>query len=351
LHAEAIAAARLMGDSSVELRAEIEWTQLQIRRGDEQARTLVPELAQRADEHFTAIGDHAGIAAALLLRKSAPGMAVGDIDILREAQVHAELAGDERTQIEIWDELGGSMIFGPTPYPEILGFMQREVAWAKEHGIAFAEADGLLGQAYAIAASGQADQAREAVAAVRVLFEQVPGFVSQLGECDILAASIELDAADLLGAERLLRRAVEVLETGGHVPWWTTATLELANVLVDLGQPIEAKALLDEVDRRGLMWSARGKTLHAQARARLAATHGELDEAISLAREAVAVISESDLPQYAARAYELLAKLLTAAGDRAGATAELMRARDLYAEKAYRPGEARVEARLSTGRD
>ena len=75
---------------------------------------------------------------------------------------------DERIQVEVWDELGGAMIFGPTPYQEILELTRGEVDWAHEHGIAFAAADGRLGEAYAVAALGEADAA---LAVLRELIE------------------------------------------------------------------------------------------------------------------------------------------------------------------------------------
>jgi class 3 adenylate cyclase/tetratricopeptide (TPR) repeat protein len=343
VHAEAVAAAHSLADISTELRADIEWAQLQMRHGNAQLRERVPEIAQRAEEHFARIGDYTNLASALLLKVTSPGMSIADkIEILREAQVHAQRAGDERRQIEIWDELGGSMIFGPTPYPEILEFMRREVEWARDRGIAFAEADGSLGVAYALAATGDTEAAREAVARVRALFAELPGFVSQLGESDILGASIEADVGNPEAAERLYRRAMDVLERGGHVPWWMTAAIGLAGALIDLQRADEAGDVLAAVDRRGFLWSTRAKASYLQARAKLAAARGDLTRALSQAREAVDSISDADSPQYAARAHELLGDLLRLVGDADHATAELEGALELYGAKAYRPGEERV---------
>lgn len=347
VYTEALASARSIGDVSTELRGEIAWAHIQIRRGDAEMREQVPAIASRAEHHFANQGDDSALAGALLLRATARTLPTSQIiEILRRAQAHAERAGDERAQTEIWDELGGSMIFGPTPYPEILEYARRELAWASERGIAFAEADGLLAEAYAVAASGDTEHARAGVAKVRDLFAQLPGFVSQLGEADILAASVEIHAGDLLAAEASYRRAIEVLDTAGHVPWWTAATLGLASVLLDLGRAEEAASALEEVEQRGLVWSAGERTAHLQARAKLASARGDLEAAIDLARKAVAAVSDVDTPEYAARAHELLGDFLAAAGDAPASTEALERAQRLYDAKGYVPGQRRVSTKL-----
>ena len=219
--------------NSTELRAEMAWAPLQSRRGDAQWQEQIPGIAERAVAHFSSVGGEADLANALLLKAYVPASTniADSIDLMRQAQIHAENAGDERAQIEIWDELGGAMLSGPTPYEEVREFVQREVEWARQRGIAFTEADGLLGQAYALAAAGDTDEARAAIAEVRALFAQLPGFVPQLGESDILAAEIELDAGDYLAAESFYRRGIEALERGEHALWWRGTAMGLADML------------------------------------------------------------------------------------------------------------------------
>ena len=346
---KAMTAARLVGDTSAELRAEMAWAQLQARRGDALWQERIAEIADRAIDHFASVGSERDLASALLMKANPPAAAnISDtIELLRQAQVHAESAADERTQIEVWDELGGAMIFGPTPYGDIREFARREVAWARQRGIAFTEADGLLGEAYGIAAAGDTQEARAAIARVRELFAQLPGFVSQLGESDSLAAAIELDAGDLAAAESFYRRALETLEKGEHALWWRSAAIGLADVLVDLGRHAEAETLLDEVDRRGLRWGSRPQSRYLQARAKLAMAAGNAEIALKQAREAVDLLADIQATQGEARAHELLGDLLSETGDAAGARVELERARDLYAAKGYRPGERRAKEKLS----
>ena len=174
-----------------------------------------------------------------------------------------------------------------------------------------------------LAASGETDAARRAIAAVGELFAQLPGFVSQLGESDVLAASIEVEAGHSAAAEPFYRRAIETLEKGEHALWWRAATLGLADVLLDLGRDAEAAALLDDIERRGLTWGGRPRSRYLQARARLAMSAGETEMALRLGREAVEVLTNVNSLQNLAHAHEVLGDLLAEAGDAAGFTVEL----------------------------
>ena len=155
----------------------------------------VNRLALDAIEYFAERGDDSNLAQAWVLRAltEVPTPA-RMIESLRQAQRHARLAGDERTQTEVWDDLGGAMIVGPTPFPEIAEVVRDESAWGRERGIVFAEADGSLGEAYAQAALGQFDAARAILERIRPLFAALPGRTSQFGETLILEGQIDRDA-------------------------------------------------------------------------------------------------------------------------------------------------------------
>jgi class 3 adenylate cyclase/tetratricopeptide (TPR) repeat protein len=348
VHNAALHSARSVGDVSAELRADLAWAPLQARRGDSHWLERSPDIADRAVEHFARVGSEADLASALLLKANNVGTAniSESIELQRQAQAHAENAGDERMQIELWDELGGAMIFGPTPYHEIRDFAQREIAWARQRGIAFTEADGLLGEAYCLVATGDFKAARGQIADVRALFAQLPGFVSQLGESDTLAAAIEIEAGDLVAAESFYRRGLEVLERGKHALWWRSTAIGLSDLLVDLDRYDEAVALLDDVERRGLVSGPRPRSRYLQARAKLEMARGEVELALSLAREAVDALAGVSAVQNEARAREVLGDLLQEAGEAAAATAELTRAHELYRAKGYLPGERRLATKL-----
>ena len=80
---------------------------------------------------------------------------------LQRGRVHALASGDTRRQIESWNELGGAMLFGRTPVDEALAFLDEELVWARERGLAAVEADALLGGPYLYSRLGRFEEARE----------------------------------------------------------------------------------------------------------------------------------------------------------------------------------------------
>ena len=147
----------------------------------------------------------------------------GAIEALKQAQVHASKTSDERIQVEVWDELGGAMLFGPTPYPDLLEFMRREIEWARERGIAFSVADGRLGEAYSLAALGEFESALALLEELIAFFATLPGRVPQHGECYTLAGRIERDRGNPEAAISLYRRAMDKFDESGHRRWWRNA--------------------------------------------------------------------------------------------------------------------------------
>jgi len=206
-------------------------------------------LIERAVDHFARTDDHVSMAEALLLKglALAPHDQNAAIDALKEAQRFAQQSGDERIQVEVWDELGGAMLFGPTPYDETLVFTRREVEWAREHGIAFSVADGRLGEAYSLAALGRFDGALSVLHELMDLFAQLPGLVSQHGECYTLAGRIERDRGNPAAAVRLYGKAMDLFEQSGHRRWWRNAAPGVAHAYLDMGRTDEARQILDGI--------------------------------------------------------------------------------------------------------
>jgi class 3 adenylate cyclase/tetratricopeptide (TPR) repeat protein len=347
-HDEAVTESRRLGDKSTELRAEVAWAANEYRTDAQGWQDRVTAIANAAIEYFSGVGDDASLAYSLLLKAMATSLNMaGAIETLKQAKVHAERAGDERAQIEAWDELGGAMLGGPTPYAELLPFMEGEVAWAREHGIAFTEADGRLGLAYGLWATGDLDGARAALDGIRDLFARLPGFVPQLGECDTLGGFIELDTGNAAAAEPLYRRAMDTFERGGHRRWWRTAAVGLAHTLIALDRVDEAAMLLESIESQEFTSSIRADVAQMEARARLSAAQGDLPTAIATAKAAVTLIESSESPHSEARARELVANLLAESGDARAAQVEFRIANALYAAKGYQPGEARTKAKLT----
>jgi len=343
LHEQAIAEASRLDDHTSLLRAEMAWTAADGIRDREGWRERGHLLALEAIEYFAERGDDSNLAQAWVLRAltEVPTPA-RMIESLRQAQRHARLAGDERTQTEVWDDLGGAMIVGPTPFPEIAEVVRDESAWGRERGIVFAEADGSLGEAYAQAALGQFDAARAILERIRPLFAALPGRTSQFGETLILEGQIDRDAGEAHEAQEKFGLAMDFFGDIGNRTWWRGAAVMRAHALLDLDRLDEAMGVLDQVATTAFSRHPRTDSNELGARARVAARRGDVDGAVALARKGVGVITGLESPQAEGRARELLGMLLLENGDEEGALAELQRAHELYAMKAYRPGERRV---------
>ena len=347
-HDQAIELSRALGDVTGELRADLAWGMTEPRREDPgwQERTFA--LIERAVDHFAKTDDQVSMAEALLLKglALAPHDQTAAIDALKEAQAFADRSGDERIQVEVWDELGGAMLFGPTPYSEILEFTRREVEWARDHGIAFSVADGRLGEAYSLAALGQFDSALSVLHELIDFFAQLPGRVSQHGECYTLAGRIERDRGNPAAAATLYRKAMDVFEHSGHRRWWRNAAPGVAHAYLDMGRPDDARKVLDEIAANDEAHDGPPRAFRLEAEGRYLAATGDPHAGVDLCRRAVNAVANTGALFYEGRARETLAGLLAAAGESAAARDEFERARALYARKGFLPGVARVDRKL-----
>ena len=345
VHEEAVSLAREVGDVTSELRAEMAWSVGEARRDASgwQERTIA--LTDRAVDHFRRLGDDGSTAQALLLRAIAIVQTdqFAAIDMLKQAHAHALRTDDERIQVEAWDELGGAMLFGPTPYAEILEFTTAEVEWAREHGISFTAADGRLGEVYALAALGEFDAALSLIDELTTFFAQLPGHVTQHGECFTIAGRIERDRGNPAAAAAHYRRAMELFDKGGSIRWWRNAAPGVAHALLDMGHIEDAQHVLAEIEARDDPDDSRPTAFRLEAEARYQAAIGDAERGVELARQAVDAVADSGALFYEGRARDTLADLLASSGDVASARVERDRARSLYEAKGYLPGIARID--------
>src|SRR5207247_2261114 len=146
-----------------ELHAEIELARVTYMQ-ERSSPDVLRDVAQRAIDVFEAAGDSMHLADAWQLMGIAELAALdrgAQLRALFEARKHAIESGDIRRQIEAWNEVGGSMLFGRTPVTEVLEFLDDELAWGREHGLAAIEADALLGGPYLDSRLGRFDEARD----------------------------------------------------------------------------------------------------------------------------------------------------------------------------------------------
>ena len=326
--AEAIEEARAVSDQPTELRAAMQRGQVAFMRAMVDPDEL-RAVALRALSVFEPIGSDADLADAwqlVGLAELAARNRTAQLEALLQARAHAIASGDLRRQTEAWNEVGGSMLFGRTPVAELVVFLEDELAWAREHDIPAVEADALLGGPYLLSRLGRFDEAREQCERSKEICREL-GIAYGLSEAHVAGAELEELAGRLDLAERELRDGIAVVASIGAERYVALYRCRLAHVLLTVGKDAAAEAELE---------SARASSdtfpRWQSARGRLLARQGRFDEAVRLAREAVAGVPLDDLT---ARARELtaLAEVLRAHGDEAGALEALTEAVALHEEK------------------
>jgi class 3 adenylate cyclase/tetratricopeptide (TPR) repeat protein len=337
---DAIEEARRSGDELGELRASIERGHLAFMRGTGDA----DDLRRTAERAIDTFHTDAELADAWQLMGTARLRArdrAGQLEALLRAREHALASGDLRRQIEAWNQLGGSMLFGRTPLVDVKEFVEEQLAWARERGLPALEADALLGGPYVDARLGDFELGREKLERSKAICREL-GIAYGLAEAHMAGAELEVLAGDLSAAERELRDAIAVaaeMEADHYVAMYR---LRLARVLLDQGRPEDA---CGELDDAAALYADRPEW--RTSRARILAAEGRLDEAVAVAQEAAELDFERDnLTQWALKLVDL-AEVLQAAGDRAGAEAALEQAVGLNVEKGNVVAAEHCRARLA----
>ena len=310
--AEAVADARRDGDEHAQLQAEIELAKVNFMQ-ELSSPDGLREVARRAIDYFEARATHAHLADAWQLMGVAE-LAAQDrgaqLEALLEARRHAIESGDLRRQIEAWNEVGGSMLFGRTPVTEVLAFLDEELAWGREHGLPAIEADALLGGPYLDSRLGRFDEARDKL-------ERSKSICRELGIAYGLAEATLRRLRD--GAPRRRPRCGGAGAPGGDSRrdsrWARRAIvaiyrIDLASVLLDQGRESRSAAELEQAREHGgyaPLWKSN--------RARALARNGQLDEALDEARAAAAAMAGSDNITAHAEVLVHLAEVLRASGD------------------------------------
>jgi class 3 adenylate cyclase/tetratricopeptide (TPR) repeat protein len=284
------------------------------------------ELAAEARPEFAAESDDAALteawvatAWAELIRCRYGQM----LDAVEHAIEHAQRAGHARWERELPVWKGSAMFYGPAPIEDVLRWHEEE---QPTHALAVRQR-GVL----------EAMQGRFDVA--RTLVAQGDAAAEELGQTIWLAVGgmarwdVESLAGDLDAAERAIRASCERLEELGDTGYRATATAHLAETLYLRGrldkaevESLVAEALAAPDDRVS-------QALWRQVRAKLHARAGRSDDAERVAREAVSLLSDTDMVDYHARAVADLAEVLHAVDRPEEAADQLAVAIELFEAK------------------
>jgi class 3 adenylate cyclase/tetratricopeptide (TPR) repeat protein len=340
---EAVRDARAAGDRRVAADGAVALTHLRLYTSATTHEIAKRELAD-AVSVFREFGDEAGLARALGLAgqlRMWAGESARAIEDLERAARHARTAGDRLQEIESLHYVLISSMHGPITVTA--GLARAEQMRGQVDGDHRLKATVMRARALFEAMRGNFDDARELIAAAVALAEQLGLEVdASNGLSD--TAEIELLAGRPTEAERVLRVSVDALQRRGDVGHLATVAPLLADVLYLQGRPDEALSLTELVARSALADDLDPQVAWRRVQAKLLAQRGEYEDAVRLAREAIALAERSDYLDLHARAIEDLVEVLCMAGRTAEALDELEPAIRLHDQKGNVVAVARTRA-------
>jgi hypothetical protein len=250
---------------------------------------------------------------------------------------HWRLAGVRRSEPGALDM---ALTVGPRPAAEALQALDAALP-ENPHPVWLGFRAWLLGM------QGRLDEAEKLAADAGERSLELTG---RYGTSDWTAAEIAALAGDHERAVLQLERMCGYQEDEGLLAMLSTFAPRLGLELCELGRFDEAERLALKGRELGEEYDAYTQALWRQVLARVSAHRGELAEGERLAREAVAIIDETDSLIFQAAAREALAEVLEAAG-RAGESWEaLQEALERYERKGHVVLAERMRERLAESR-
>jgi class 3 adenylate cyclase len=319
-------AVELAADEPVRLLAELERRYALGRsQSFENAIVETAEAAARAIPVFEAAGDHTALARAW--------RAIGDVDwhacrwekraaTLERALEHARRAGDSRAVKALALELSVALMFGPTPIEEV----------ERRARTLFEDESGAALLAFAAAGRGDLGEARRLARERHAQLIQRGQHLRAFPALE-LRARIEDYAGNLDRIVAYLRESCEGLEAAGEMSYLSTVSAEFARLLCDYGRFDEAHERAEAGRRLGRADDISTQSMWRMAEALVQVDRGDVSHAESLAREAIALLAETDMIEYRGHASRALTRVLEAAGRRDEAAAAAREAVSFYERK------------------
>ena len=347
---ESIERAGARGKADVEWRARLELAFTRVQTHPQGAITEGLWTAERAGKIFEQLADEAGLAKALYftgvyhfwLGHHGPAR-----DSLERARNRARNVGHQWLEALIDGFIGAVVFHGRTSVEEGFEHFQAALKRAEAGGTRMTQANALQNLARLSALVGRFDEARELVAQMEAIFQE-------LGRATVDSAMaigetlglIELQAGDPVAAERALRRAYEFLHKAGEKGYLSTTAGELASALYEQSRFDEAEQFAQISFEAAGSDDVSSQAVWRGVRAKVLARRGEFAEAKRLAREAVEIAGETDLILVHAGAVMALAHVLRVEENADEAAAVIRQAIDLYDSKGDTVSAAKAHALL-----
>jgi class 3 adenylate cyclase/tetratricopeptide (TPR) repeat protein len=294
---------------------------------------------------FEELGDDLGLARAWRL--------LGDVHWNRSSYAEADRAFERaiehaRKAGASWEEAAslrqymGSALYGPTPVSEVI---RRCEGVTEASDSRSAEAGALRTRGVAYAMQGRFDEGRALVSQSAQILEDL-GLKLRAAFVSDAAGFVETLAQDHAAAERALRAGYDTIDELGERAYLSTVSALLAHAICEQGRFEDADAFCSLAEEAGADDDITTQVLWRSARAKVLAARGEPDEALRLARAAVAMAEETDDINMRADALVDLAGVVDAAGDAAARDDALRRAHELYVSKGNLVSAAMAERAL-----
>jgi tetratricopeptide (TPR) repeat protein len=306
--------------------------------------STIAEVGRRGDQLGVALeaeNDHRGLYRLWHLRGLlhwAEGLA-GQAEVAWDrAAAHAERAGDRVAWVDLQCWLASAAFFGPTPVATGIG--RCEALLGQVHDQPYGRARVLHPLAGLHAMAGRFEIAH-------ALLDQANAILGELGlsmqfaisHPEVLVAMLE---GDLRHAEERLLEGYERLEQMGERGLLSGTTALLARVALEQGRYEEALRWSSQTEEIAAADDAWAQSIWRGVRARALAREGIRDEAVRLAREAVAIAERTDDLCSRGDALSDLAEVLERVGDLAAARASRRQAVSRYALKGDEVSAGRV---------
>jgi predicted ATPase/class 3 adenylate cyclase len=333
-------------DDCADSRALVQQQVLQLLRVVDGATEEAARAVERVVPVFERCGDEHGLCKARRLEASLhwnAARAAAAAEAWEQAAEHARRAGDEDERTEILNWVASAMFFGPTPVPDAV--RRCEGIRVEVSGNPGSEAWTLRSLAGLQAMAGRFELARELLTASRAIFEELGHtLTSSVSHID---AIVELLAGDPAAAERHLLSGYAALEEMGDQAFRSTTAAYLAQAVYAQGRYEEARQFTKISEKLAASDDLATQLIWRSVLARVVAGEGNIGEAETLVREAVAISELTDFINTRADALVDLAEILHQARRLDEANAAAHKGLALYEQKGNTVAARRIRAHLA----
>jgi class 3 adenylate cyclase/tetratricopeptide (TPR) repeat protein len=343
----AVAGAEALEREDLLVRARLELSFLEMLVADDFEPDEHDAFVRQAIEVLEPEGDEEGLSRAWFALAGV-GWTKAQWDSMREplarAIEHAQRAGNKSIERDVLGMVLGAILFGSTPAAEGI---------AETREIREQHLDSLELQAWTnrvlgalIALQGDEDTGRELLEESRAIFTDM-GHNEAVAVHAFTMAPLELRTGNPVAAERELRAALEIFEGTGERARAGHLVASLAGALVDQGRLDEAEECLETARQIVPYADVSGLAQLKISTARVIARRGDLEEAVRLAAEAIAMMDGTEELLNMPDLLMWQAEVLELAGRVEDAKTSLSKAVEVAARKGALVDERRARERLA----